>query len=270
MDPTENTPDPQATPTPDSNSLLDGAENVQLEGDTGAPPAEDANPDRLDFVLDRYRAEGRSEQDAALEQAKGYNEIRKQLGGFTGAPDDYAYKIPDEMIEKGVSIAEDDPLMEKAKSMAKEMNMSQEGFDQMVNMFIETQLYEIEALKGQRDEQLKSLGPTGPQRLAGINQYINANFDEETVSYIQDMVTTAESVKAIEALIRAGRNAPVAPTESPPAAPQVTKEEVEQMLFATTETGQRRINVDPEFKAEYERKRNLLWGTDPHRTIVNG
>lgn len=264
MDPeTNQDATPEAAPAPENSSLLAGAEAPAGE----APAGEAGNPEQLDFVLDRYRAEGRSEADAAIEQAKGYNELRQKLGGFTGAPEAYEYTVPDEMIEQGVTIADDDPLMDKAREMAKEMNMSQEGFDKMVNMFIETQLYEVEALKGQKNEQIKTLGASAPQRLAGINQYINANFDAEVVSAIQGMVTTAESVQAVEALIKASRTAPLAAGDPAPA-PAVTKEEVEKMMFETTASGQRRINTDPEFKAEYMRKRDLLWGTHEARTQI--
>jgi hypothetical protein len=50
----------------------------------------------------------------------------------------------------------------------------------------------------------------------------------------------------------------------------VTEEEVKAMLFAKDEFGNRKINSDPSFKAEYEKKRDALWGSGEHRVVVGG
>ena len=55
----------------------------EIAQETSAPALE-----RPEWLQDRYLAGNRGIEDAIAEQAKGYNELRKQLGGFTGAPEE--------------------------------------------------------------------------------------------------------------------------------------------------------------------------------------
>ena len=87
-----------------------GNENAGTQGSASEGQA-GLGADRYDFVLDKYRAEGRTESDSALEQAKGYNEIRKTLGGFTGAPESYEAALSEELTQAGVSLIADDPML---------------------------------------------------------------------------------------------------------------------------------------------------------------
>ena len=68
------------------------------------------------------------------EQAKAQGELRKLLSGFTGAPEEYKLNI-DPMLEMTPDqIDLEDPLMMGFKEWAKESNLSQDGFDKIVNM----------------------------------------------------------------------------------------------------------------------------------------
>ena len=151
--------------------------------------------------------------------------------------------------------------------MAKDLSTNQEGFNQMLNMYASLQQAELKAVDEMRGEQMKALGDQAGTRITGINDYIAKNFDGEIVQAIQSMVTTADSVKAIEALIQSNRNAPVAPTDAP-AAPATTRSDVEAMQFELDKFGNRRINTDPSFRAEYERLKNATYGTHEHREQV--
>jgi len=114
---------------------------------------------------------------------------------------------------------------------------------------------------------MKQLGNNAAARIEGINKWIDANLDNETAQGLRGIATTAEGIKAIEQLISKTKSAPVAPQDSTPV-PSVTPQEVQAMQFAKDEHGNRKINTDPEFKKEYQRKRDALYGTQEHRQMI--
>ena len=223
--------------------------------------------ERYDFVLDKYRAEGRTEAEAMQLQAQSYSELQSKFGSFTGAPEEYEAAISEELTEAGVELVADDPMLEKAFELGKELNMSQEGMSKLINMYAEIQLAENKAYEEQRAENMKQLGNNAAARIEGINKWIDANLDNETAQGLRGIATTAEGIKAIEQLISKTKSAPVAPQDSTPV-PSVTPQEVQAMQFAKDEHGNRKINTDPEFKKEYQRKRDALYGTQEHRQMI--
>jgi hypothetical protein len=226
-----------------------------------------ATEERYDFVLDKYRAEGRTEAEAMQLQAQSYSELQSKFGSFTGAPEEYEAAISEELTEAGVELVADDPMLEKAFELGKELNMSQEGMSKLINMYAEIQLAENKAYEEQRAENMKQLGNNAAARIEGINKWIDANLDNETAQGLRGIATTAEGIKAIEQLISKTKSAPVAPQDSTPV-PSVTPQEVQAMQFAKDEHGNRKINTDPEFKKEYQRKRDALYGTQEHRQMI--
>jgi hypothetical protein len=224
-------------------------------------------PERLDFVLDKYRAEGKTESEAALEQAKGYSEIRKQLGDFKGAPDEYEITLSDELKDAGMELDADSPLLEGVSALAKEMNMSQDGLNKLVGLYIENQMAETQAMEGGLADEMKALGSNGTARVEGINKYISANFDEDTVAAIQGMATTSESIKAIESMIGKSQGSPLGDIEVTPT-PSVTETEVREMQFALDDFGNRKINTDPSFRKLYQQKSAMLWGNAEHNVTI--
>jgi len=201
------------------------------------------------------------------DQAKAYGELEKRFGSFTGAPESYEASLSDELIEAGVELLPDDPLMEKAIEFAKSSNMSQEGFNSMVQLYAESQLAEHLALDEYKASQLESLGNNATQRIEGINKWASANLDPESYEGLKGVITTAEGVKAVEALISKTKNAPVAATDTAPAV-SMTQTELDAMYFAKDDNGNRKINTDPSYKAEYERKRDALHGNAPFRQMI--
>lgn len=227
----------------------------------------EADAPTYDFILDKYRTGDRTEQEALELQAKSYVDLNSRFGSFTGAPESYEAALSDELTEAGVELIPDDPMIEGAMELAKDLNMNQEGFSKLVNMYGQMQLAEFQALEQQKAEEMKALGSNAGQRIEGINNWINANMDAETAEGLQSVVTTAAGIKAVEQLIAKTKNAPVAPQDATPA-PSVTAQEVQEMQFAKDEFGGRKINSDPNFRKEYEKKKNMLYGTGEHRQMV--
>lgn len=233
-------------------------------GDT--PPAGEA-PTAPEWLLGKYHTEGKSVEEATTEQAKAYNELSGKFGAFTGAPEEYAIALSEELTEAGVTMDKDDPMVEAAMKFAKESNMSQEGLSGMLNLYGMQLAAEQQADIDYKAEQMAALGPSGESRIENIRQWGNKNLDAETVAGLEKMATSVESVKAIERLISLTRGAAVDVDNTTPAA-GAGAEDVAAMQFEKDEHGNRRINTDPAFKARYQKLRNEVYGTDEHRVMV--
>lgn len=204
---------------------------------------------------------------SVAEQAKAYGELEGKFGAFTGAPDEYALELSNELTEQGVQIDKDDVLLTEAHKFAKDAGMNQEGFNQMINLYAMSKLAEAGAINEGRNDELKALGNNAQGRIDNINKWAGANLDEDMMQGFQEMTTTAASVQALEQLIAMTRNAPVSPAELEGAS-VANEAEVKAMQFEKDENGNRKINTDPEFKARYIKLRDRVYGSEDHRVVV--
>jgi len=228
-----------------------------------AAPVEDAAS--FDFVLDKYRADGRTDEAAAFEQAKAYGELQKRFGGFTGAPDDYELSINEVAQEMGADIDQDAPIFSEMAEVAKELNMSNDAFNKFSEVMIKNSLAEKQAYEDNLDSEIKSLH-NGTARLEHVNGFINANLSPEAAEAFQAMPQTAAQIEAIEqiiGLVKGGSNAPVESSTM-----SISDDELNTMRMATDEHGNRKLGIDPEFRREYERKMALKHGTQPYRQQI--
>jgi len=251
------------TPSADETAVADMA---KADGDKGGDDATAAP----DWLQSKYVTDGKSQEESISEQAKAYNELSGKFGAFTGAPDEYAEVVlSDELKELGIEISNDDPMMKAAQEFAKESNMSQDGLNGLVNLYAMQQVAEQKAEAEFKEGQLKELGPNANSRIANIQQWANKNLDAETVQGLEQMATSAESVKAIERLISMTRGAAVNPDEANNNS-GASAEDVSKMQFELDQHGNRRINTDPEFRARYTKLRNEVHGTEDHRQVMGG
>lgn len=244
-------------------------ENVEQSNDTiVSDMVSDSAPADIDFsfIHDKYKKEGRSDQEAAFEQAKAYTELQKRFGAFIGAPDEYEIGLSDELKDR-INLEEfsDDPLLEDAKSMAKEWGMSNERFNEMVGLFFKHQLSQDEAFENYKNEELKALGSNGQRRLDNIQQWAKANLDAENSEALFDALTSSRSVKAVEALIAKTRN--VHQVHNEPSAPAINADKLKEMQAAKDQYGNPKMN-DPAYAKEVRRLYGLLYGEEPHTVTI--
>ena len=211
------------------------------------------------FKSDKYKS--------VSEQAKAYTELESKFGSFTGAPDEYDFKVSDELSEKGIDIGDDTPVMEEAKKFAKEAGMSQDGFTKMVELYAMGLLADSEALNQAKIDEISSLGPKSQERLGNLEKWGKANLSEDQYLGFEGMIQTAGSVQALERLISMTRSAPVSPDPVNNYA-QTTSEQVRNMQFEKDEYGNRKVQTDPEFKARYERLKGEVWGSQAHNIVI--
>jgi hypothetical protein len=138
------------------------------------------------------------------EQAKAQNEARKKLGQFSGAPEDgYELSLGEE--NQDIIVDESDALLNKFANIASELNMSQDGFNQILGMYFE----EMKGYANQEEEQnqeywkeeMKKLGPNGAEELKILKQWSRNALPEDLHGRFDDLITSADSVKIFQALI---------------------------------------------------------------------
>ena len=215
--------------------------------------------DKPEFMLDKFKT-----LDA---QAKGYKELESRFGSFTGAPEAYEVSISDELKEAGFDVPEDDLMMQEAQKFAKDLNMNQEGFGKMVEMYGMVKLAENKAIEEHTASELKALGDNGTTRINNLSAWGKANLSSDLYEGFEGLATTALGVQALERLVAMTRSAPVNPaTASAPAG--VSSEELRAMQFEKDEHGNRKLQTDPEFKARFKKLSEQVYGSEENRIII--
>lgn len=213
------------------------------------------------FKADKYKT--------VAEQAKGYKELESKLGAFTGAPEKYSpAELKEELKEMGLEISPDDPLVERAMEIAKEMNMSQEGFNKLYGLYGEIMAAEQVAVEQLREEEFKALGNNAQTRLDNLNAWATTNLPADMAEGFRDLALSAKAVQTLERLVSMTRNAPINPSGGTPS-PGASKKELEELMFAKDKYGQRKMR-DPEYAKMVNEKWAQHYGTDPYREEIGG
>lgn len=217
-----------------SDTLLDNAEPTLGENEyflaegikgTGETPEW--------YKADKYQS--------VAEQAKAYTELEKKFGGFKGAPKD-GYSAP-EGVEK------DDALLAELTEFAKDTNMSQEAYGRAWEL-LTAQEQAVEEVTA--EQEMAKLGDNATQRLKNVEGFLKNNLDADTYTQVQDLVTTAESVQLVEAIVKATVPAKL-PIEGGEHPQGLTWADVEAEMFKKHENGQFLRSIDPSHEAKVQK-----------------
>lgn len=178
---------------------------------------------------------------SVAEQAKAYNELEKKFGGFKGAPKD-GYVSPE-------GVEQDDALLAELTEFANDTNMSQDAYNRAWEL-LTAQEQAVEEVSTEME--MQKLGENATQRLKTVEGFLKNNLDADTYSQVQDLVTTAESVQLIEAIVKATvpTKLPIDGGEHPQG---LTWQDVEAEMFKKNETGQFLRSVDPNHEAKIQK-----------------
>ena len=201
------------------------------------------------------------------EQAKAYKALEGRFGSFTGAPENYELNFSDEIKDQGLEFDKDDPLYESAVEFAKNSNMNQEGFDEMMNLYAMSKVAEGKAFEEAKAAELKALGDNAQARIDNLVNWGKTNLPEDLFQGFQEMAVSANAVRTMEKLISMSQSTAINPEKTEPRG-GVTEEEVRQMQFEKDEYGNRRLQTDKEFRKRYEKLRDKVWGSQEHRNII--
>lgn len=224
-------------------------------------------PAKYDFLLDKFKKEGRSDEESLAEQARAYNELQKRFGSFKGAPDEYKITLDDNLAEMGLTLETDDPIVMAAMEWAKKSNLDQEGFNGLINIMAQQEVARIEAENQMQLDAIKSMGENGAQLIRNLDLWGKSHLSPDEYKGFIQAGQSPESIRALAKLVSMTRNAPVNPSNTKPAE-SISESELNEMRSAVDARGQRRIAVDPVYRAEYEKKMALKYGTEPYSKVI--
>jgi hypothetical protein len=234
-------------------SLMDGAAETTEQAPT--EPVNDSwylsegvngEGDRPEWFSDKY--------DSVAEQAKGYNELSKRFGGFTGAPEEYSLNSPEEFGENPNGegwFDSHDPGVDFIKNYAKEQNMSQEAFDSLTQGWLR---HTVGNLQEAQAVEMQALGPQANDRLDAIEKYGKANLSPEGFASLKGVVTSAVAVEVVEELIAKSKNAVMVDSAKTQTNTGLTREKLDEMVADP------RYQESPTFRKEVDAKFRQLFG----------
>lgn len=216
-----------------TDTLLDNAAPTLSEGEYFLAEGIKGSGDTPEWYKgDKYQS--------VAEQAKAYTELEKKFGGFTGAPKD-GYQL-------GEGVPQDDALAEALVEFATESNMNQDSFDKAWEL-LNAQTEAVEEVT--QENELRKLGDNASERIKNVEGFLKNNLDAETYTQVQDLVTTADSIKLIETIVKATVPAKL-PIEGGEHPQGLTWADVEAEMFKMDDNGNylRSVDVNHEKKIQ--------------------
>ncbi len=223
------------------------AEVQEATSDTLLDNAEPTLGENEYFLAEGIKGTGESPEwykadkyQSVAEQAKAYTELEKKFGGFKGAPKD-GYTAPE-------GVEQDDALLAELTEFAKDTNMSEEAYGRAWEL-LTAQEQAVEEVTA--EQEMAKLGDNAAQRLKNVEGFLKNNLDADTYTQVQDLVTTADSVQLIEAIVKATvpSKLPIEGGEHPTG---LTWSDVEAEMFKKDEKGNllRSVDINHERKVQ--------------------
>jgi hypothetical protein len=164
-------------------------------GGAAAPEATEAPPaaswyldesvegvgDRPEWLEPKYKT--------VAEQAKAYKEVERRLGQSQGqAPEEYDFEPYKEVFDV------DNPFMVNLKTSAKDLKLSQDAFDKILDPIAKYQ----QSLIPNPDDEIKKLGDHGPAKIKTVNTWASNHLSEKAMDTLSRISNTAEVVELMD------------------------------------------------------------------------
>ena len=217
--------------------------------------------DRPDYLLPRYKT--------GLDQARGYKELETKFGSFTGAPEaGYEINLSEDVKAAGIEINKEDPLYDEAIKFATERHMNQDGFNEMMNLYATAKIADQAAIEQYRTDEIASLGAEGQGRVDNLLSWGKANLSEDLFKGFEQMPESAGAIKALEHMISLTQASSITPDNLENAGGGISDAELKAMQFEKDEHGNRRLQTDKAFRAQFDEAMKRRYGSGDHNIVV--
>jgi len=203
----------------DDNAQAPIATDTQTEsGETSA------NTSKPEFIQDKFWDAERNEVN--LENlASSYNSLEKKLGSRTedlskqiredlemeklkSAPEEYKVNLPELPENVDVTVSDDMEIVQWWKDTAKKNGLSQEQFDQGVEMFVNNAMATLPDINAE----MQKLGDNAKERVEAAELWSKKNLSPESYQTFSSVASTAEGVKVIEEIMKMTKDSPMPST----------------------------------------------------------
>jgi len=180
--------------------------------------------DKPEFVQDKFWDADRKEVN--LENlASSYNALEKKLGSRTEdlskqvrqdleqerlgkTPEEYKVNVPELPENVDVSVSDDMEIVQWWKDTAKKNGLSQEQFDEGVNVFITNAMATLPNV----NTEMEKLGDSSKERVEAAELWSKKNLSPEAYNTFSSIASTADGVKAIEEIMKMTKDSPMPTT----------------------------------------------------------
>ena len=203
----------------DDNAQAPIATDTQTEsGETSA------NTSKPEFIQDKFWDAERNKVN--LENlASSYNSLEKKLGSRTedlskqiredlemeklkSAPEEYKVNLPELPENVDVTVSDDMEIVQWWKDTAKKNGLSQEQFDQGVEMFVNNAIATLPDMNAE----MQKLGDNAKERVEAAELWSKKNLSPESYQTFSNVASTAEGVKVIEEIMKMTKDSPMPST----------------------------------------------------------
>ena len=177
-----------------------------------------------EFVQDKFWDAERNEVN--LENlASSYNALEKKLGSrtedlskqirtdieqekLTKTPEEYKVNLPELPENVDVTVSDDMELVQWWKDTAKQNGLSQEQFDEGVNMFINNAVSALPDINAE----MQNLGDNARERIEASELWSKKHLSPESYETFSSLAATADGVKVIEEIMKLTKDSPIPST----------------------------------------------------------
>ena len=163
--------------TGDSNNTT---ENVQQDGD---------NNDLFSWVPEEFRGDDGPQWDKFAESYKG---LQQKVEEFK-APESYSLNLPEEIPQE--LLKEDDPVLQKVFTSAKENGLSQKQVDAVVGAFMQDVYGQLEESK---KNEVEVLGKDAKEVIGRVETFYQQNLGKEDYELLRSVSTSADVIKVLD------------------------------------------------------------------------
>lgn len=139
-----------------------------------------------------------------FDEAKSASDMRKKLGGFSGAPDEYSLELNGDF--KDFKFNPEDPLLKDFTAFAKNSKMGQDEYSNVLQMFagynqLQSQKKSEEMASLQKSE-LEALGGAekAKEQIDEMCQWFGQNFPNHEIQHLKDMMYFSDGFKILKSM----------------------------------------------------------------------
>lgn len=161
-------PTPEAPPSGDVLDKFEAPDAEQLRAQDTTKP-ETLVPEKPEPEPELLAGKYKTQEDLI----KGYVELQKKIGDFSGAPKEYS--LDDVNKDTPHQFNPDDPYLAQFKKYAREHNMSQDMFNKTLNVYRDY----VVSMQPKPEKEMEKLGPDAPTKLRGLKMWSEQNLSME-------------------------------------------------------------------------------------------
>ena len=179
---------------------------------------------------------------------KSWKHANDKMSGKNTAPEAYDIVMP-EGIEGDIDAESD--FFQQVSEIAKKSGMDQESMNGLIAAYAGNMAQEQAFIAETKAAELAALGDNGQRRISDVNNWLSAQLPEGQAEALQNSVTTAGAVEALEALMSKGKGPSLVQDNVVSADDAATHEELNARFLAKDDQGNFK-RQDPKYRRQFE------------------